>query len=285
MHVLQRRKESTVSALLATITTLAIATSTLAEDTKPPAEETKPPYSLTGNLGFVSDYRFRGISQTHKKPAVQGGFDFVHDSGFFVGTWASNVTSNLFANGNMEWDFYGGYNWKLNDDFTLSFSLIHYFYPNAKTSTTGPSKKFDTTEFAFGGSWKWLNAKYSHTITDYFGVTGSDGGLLPFNADSGVSDSPNGNSKGSGYLELNATYPLIDKLSLVGHLGRQKVRHYGNLDYTDWKLGATYDLNGFVFGLAYADTNAKKAYYKSGPTGDVKEIAKGTIVLSVIKSF
>ena len=48
-------------------------------------------HTFTGNVGFVSDYVFRGISQTQNHPAIQGGFDYNHASGFYVGTWASNV--------------------------------------------------------------------------------------------------------------------------------------------------------------------------------------------------
>jgi uncharacterized protein (TIGR02001 family) len=58
------------------------------------------PHTLTGNVGFVSDYRFRGISQTFKEPALQGGFDYSHASGFYLGTWASNVYGNRNATGN-----------------------------------------------------------------------------------------------------------------------------------------------------------------------------------------
>src|SRR5450631_2027932 len=99
-------------------------------DAKP--EEPKPPYTLTGNFGLFSQYIFRGLSQTGHQPAAQGGFDFAHESGFYAGTWASNISwlrenastpassQGLYGTGgSLEWDLYGGYKWSLANDVTL----------------------------------------------------------------------------------------------------------------------------------------------------------------------
>ena len=98
--------------------------------TSPEAEKSqeapKASYALTANVFLVSDYFFRGITQTWGEPAIRGGADFVHDSGFYVGTWASNVSGNQFAGGSIEWDFYGGYNYKINDDFSAGAGLYYY---------------------------------------------------------------------------------------------------------------------------------------------------------------
>ena len=78
--------------------------------TAPAAAASTPQHTFTGNATLVSDYRFRGITQTFKLPAVQAGFDYAHSSGVYLGTWASNVSNNVYANGaGLEWDFYGGY--------------------------------------------------------------------------------------------------------------------------------------------------------------------------------
>jgi uncharacterized protein (TIGR02001 family) len=75
------------------------------------AAQTPAPSPVTGNLTIASDYRFRGISQTYKGPAIQGGVDYAHASGLYVGNWNSNVSSVMFAGGSaIEMDFYGG--WK-----------------------------------------------------------------------------------------------------------------------------------------------------------------------------
>src|SRR5688500_17951677 len=75
----------------------------------PAAPEPQPDWTFTGNAGIFSDYRFRGISQTNRKPAFQGGFDVAHASGFYAGNWNSNVDSAFYNGANLEMDFYGGY--------------------------------------------------------------------------------------------------------------------------------------------------------------------------------
>lgn len=81
---------------------------------------------LTGNMTLITDYRFRGISQTYSKPALQGGIDYAHSSGFYVGNWNSNVSEGAgFPGGNLEMDFYGG--WKKTwGDFGLDIGAIYY---------------------------------------------------------------------------------------------------------------------------------------------------------------
>lgn len=238
---------------------------------------------VTGNLSLVSDYAFRGISQTWERPAIQGGFDYTHPSGFYLGTWASNVSGNSFANASMEWDFYGGYNWKVNDDFSVNAGLLQYYYPGGKTAPVAPNDKYDTLEAYIGATWKWINLKYSHTLTDYFGVSST--GLTPCNFATGICDPTNGNSKGSGYVELNINYELPQKFMLGFHVGHQKVRHYGNLDYTDYKLSVTKELAGFNVGLAYVDTDADENYYTGVVNGDRAELSDGRVILSVGKTF
>src|SRR5437016_2543397 len=74
------------------------------------AAQATSPSPLTGNMTLVTDYRFRGISQTFGKPAFQGGFDYAHSSGFYLGNWDSNVAETAgYPGGNLEMDFYGGY--------------------------------------------------------------------------------------------------------------------------------------------------------------------------------
>src|SRR6266498_1225542 len=87
--------------------------------------------SSTGNVGLFSQYVFRGITQTNEKPAVQGGFDLGHKSGFYVGTWASNIswisdyTPGVSAS--LEWDFYGGYKGSLPADFGYDLGVLYYY--------------------------------------------------------------------------------------------------------------------------------------------------------------
>jgi hypothetical protein len=255
------------------------------------------PHTVTANVGFVSDYRFRGLSQTYGKPAVQGGFDYSHSSGFYAGTWGSNLSGNQYPNGaGLEWDFYGGYKMTAGP-VGLDFGALYYWYPGAYYNGFLPRKpKYDNTELYGAVSWNWLTLKYSHTTSDLFGINGTTSGALGCGITStgaaAVCSNPiatTANSKGSGYLDLSGTYEVSKGFNLIGHYGHQTVKNYGALSYSDWKLGATYDYVGFTWGLAYVDTNAEERYYRAVPAsaapGETKYIGKSTVVLSVLKTF
>jgi uncharacterized protein (TIGR02001 family) len=224
--------------------------------------QTPAPSPLTGNMAIVSDYRFRGISQTFELPAIQGGIDYVHESGLYVGNWNSSVSGLSFTDtAGIEMDFYGGWK-KTFGDIGVDVGLLQYYYPGAKTSA---GEKYDTLEGYIGASWKWLTVKYSHTFSDYFGLDNSDG---------------------SGYLDLGFTMEVAPKLNVVAHFGMQTIKNYDALEYNDWKLGVTYDLNGWVLGAAYVDTDADSAFYTlANAQGKTKEIGGSTIVLSVMRTF
>ena len=218
------------------------------------------PHSVSGNMGIFSDYRFRGISQTFVQPAIQGGIDYSHSSGFYLGNWNSNVSGNSFVDGTIEMDIYGGYKFGAGP-VTLDVGLLQYLYPGAEAGGV----KYDTLEAYFGVSWKWFTLKYSTTIDDYFGLANSDG---------------------SGYLDLSASYEIAPKLTLVGHVGQQKVKNFDALDYVDYKIGLSYDLNGWMLGVTYIDTDVSDATYTfTNAAGDSEDLAKGTVVFSVSKSF
>ncbi|MCE2462224.1 MAG: TorF family putative porin [Pseudomonadales bacterium] len=82
---------------------------------------------VAGNVTLASDYSFRGWSQTGRDPAIQGGFDVAFESGFSLGTWASNVN---FGDTSMEWDLYMGWSGEISDGMELGVQLIHFQYPN-----------------------------------------------------------------------------------------------------------------------------------------------------------
>src|SRR5262245_45409560 len=96
-----------------------------------------PASPLTANAALVSDYRFRGISQTFGKPAVQAGADYSHASGFYAGNWNSSISESAgFPNGNLEMDFYGGWKKKLGD-FSLDLGAIYYYFPGSTVGGNG----------------------------------------------------------------------------------------------------------------------------------------------------
>jgi uncharacterized protein (TIGR02001 family) len=245
--------------------------------------ETPP---VTGNMTIASDYRFRGISQTYLGPAIQGGVDYAHPSGFYLGNWNSNVTSLTYTGGSgIEMDFYGGYKQSFGD-IGIDVGTIYYWYPRAKFA----GEAFDNWEVYAGASWKWLSGKFFYALSDYFGLddTQANGGYW-FNRNAGVPLGGRGNSRGTWYLDLTATVPVTKELSVVAHYGMLEVEKYSELDYKDWKLGVTYDLSGWVFGAAYVDSDAPEEWYYAGldPAGSrgAKSTGKATVVFSVTKTF
>lgn len=214
-----------------------------------------PEHTLTGNVGVFSEYIFRGISQTAGKPALQGGFDYAHASGIYLGTWASNASwlgdFGAYSRSSLEWDFYGGYKGSITDDLTYDVGLLYYYYPGkANPGVT----KADTLEGYFGLNWKFLSAKFSYNFDNYFGAK-------PIGQD----------TDGTWYLDLGATYPLGESgVSLVAHYGIVDVKNDGSgptkASYEDWKVGLAYTIpDGFMKGVEigayYAGNNAEKAFY------------------------
>src|SRR5436305_51481 len=129
-----------------------------------------PEHTITGNVGFFSQYIFRGLTQTNRDPALQGGFDYAHRSGFYAGTWASNISwlrENASVNaspnpnvisgtysdgGSLEWDFYGGYKWSLPYDLTLDLGTLYYWYPGKISGAYNLATRNAMAPFPFGGA-------------------------------------------------------------------------------------------------------------------------------------
>lgn len=255
------------------------------------------PYTITGNVGFISDYTFRGISQTFRSPALQGGFDFAHTNGLYLGTWASNINGSAqYTNANMEWDFYGGYNGTINDDLGYSVGLITVYYPGGKTALAAPNRKWDTTEWNIGATWKGLNLKYSQTLTDWYGINATGGGFNPqmwkatdtAAAPTGVVTANNAtaDSKGSGYFEANYTYTFGGDVALALHAGHQNIKNFNLLSYSDYKIGISKPFGGFTVGAAYTSTNASDNNLFDATNGvDKKNLRGGILAVSVIRSF
>lgn len=231
---------------LAVLGTFAAPAVVLADDAAPAAAT--PDYTLTYNVGAYSQYIFRGITQTDRKPAIQGGADFTHSSGLYIGTWASNISwlSDIgYAKSSLEWDIYGGYRYTFENGIGIDVGLLNYVYPGSKSANyAGTLADPYTLEGYAAVSYAWLQAKASVAATDLFGAP---------------------NSSGSAYYELNANYPIPDTaITLIGHAGRQIVENGSQSatpSYTDWKLGASYTFaSSLVVGGYYTDTNLDKSF-------------------------
>jgi uncharacterized protein (TIGR02001 family) len=240
------------------------------------AAEPESEHKITGNIGFYSEYIFRGLTQTDGDPAIQGGLDYSHASGFYAGTWASNISwlkdfDAYSRGGSMEWDFYGGYRGAFGkSDFGYDLGLLYYWYPGDAASGFNEANTLE----AYGAlTWKWLSAKYSYSLDD---------------KTFGVSD-----SRGTWYLDLTATVPVTEQLAVQAHWGKQEfqgdtlgVSNDSVASYEDWRLGVTYALPyNFTIGAYYSDTdmnNARKAFYTT-PAG--RFLGKDTFVVFLQKTF
>lgn len=206
---------------------------------------------------LLSEYEFRGIAQTSEDPALQLTLDYAHASGFYVGTLLSNVkwledtgeVLGLPTDANLEWRVLGGYRWAVAPGWTLDLGAVRYVFPSSDRFGTALGKP-DTTEVYVGAAWGPARLRYSHATTELFGVP---------------------DSKGSSYVEFAVSQPVIDRLTLNASVGRQRYKgtqpaagNFNNpdFDYTDWKLGATYDFGkGFAAGAYFKGTNADAAYF------------------------
>ena len=217
---------------------------------------------ITGNMSLVSDYRFRGLTQTFEEPALQGGFDYAHSSGIYLGNWNSAISDNFFAGSPLEMDFYGGYKGAAGP-LGYDVGVLYYYYPGSNLAGVGT---IDNLEVYAGVSWKFLSLKYFHAVSDFFGAPNTDG---------------------SNYIDLTATFDLGQGWGVNGHVGHQKVKNASALDYTDYKIGITKDVSGWVFGASFIDTDADSAVYTftNASSGTTKNVGDSTLVLSVSKTF
>jgi len=251
------------------------------------ADDAEPAITVSGSATLTSDYRFRGVSQTDEGMAVQGGFTIAHSSGFYAGTWGSNLSGwGTFGGANMELDLFAGVKFPVGEG-TLDTGLVWYMYPSGA----------DTTDFAE------LYAKLS-------------GNIGPLSLTAGVAYAPSQEALGNAfpvggpadpgdkednlYLSGDAVYGIADTpLSLKAHLGYSdgnpglgpngtSIAPTGT--YFDWLIGA--DLvptPGLTLSIAYVDTDISEAEANlirpnfATLAGD--SISDATVVFSVTASF
>ena len=240
------------------------------------------PGPLTANVSLTSDYRYRGISQSNLQPAIQGGFDYAHSSGFYIGNWNSSISwisdaasaSGNSASAPIEMDFYAGYKYEWSKGFTADIGVLQYYYPTSGATgfTTNPNttEVYAAQNFTFESVTGYL--KFSYAATTIFGFS---------------------NSAGSNYTDLTVNYDTgVWGLTLNAHAGYQyvagtasgaSVSNNSLYSYTDWKLGVTKDFgSGLTLGVAYLGTNAKKGSYVN-PQG--KALGGDTVLATLTKTF
>ncbi len=221
------------------------------------AEDAKPEHEIGFNASVISDYRYRGISQTRLKPALQGGADYTHNpSGFYVGTWLSTIKWIKDAGGdaNIEWDVYGGKRGEIGAGVSYDVGVLGYIYPdNRLHPNTNTAEVYG--QLGFGPAY----VKYSHSVTNLFGFV---------------------DSKRSGYLDVGANLDVGSGFTINLHAGHQKVKSNSAFSYTDWKVGVSKDFGVVTGSLAVIGTDTDNYV---GPNG--KNLGKNALVVSVAKTF
>jgi uncharacterized protein (TIGR02001 family) len=226
-----------------------------AEDAPAPAAS-----PVAFNVGVVSDYRYRGISQTRVKPALQGGVDYSGPAGIYLGAWASTIKwiKDLGGKSSYELDLYGGWKGDVGAGLTLDVGALRYQYAKNELNPSA-----NTTEIYGALSYNIATLKYSHSLTNLFGAM---------------------DSKSSTYLELAATFDVGSGFTVTPHVGLQNVKHSTIADYTDFSLTVGKDLgNGLSVSVAAVSTDADKTFYYSPKTG--KELGKSGAIVGLKYTF
>lgn len=243
--------KKTILAIAATLAVTALPTVSMAQDSP-----------LSFNVSLTSDYRYRGISQTRLKPAIQGGVDYALPAGFYVGAWASTIKWIKDIPGGdagVEVDLYGGLKGAITADLGYDVGVLTYQYPSNKLTPSA-----NTTELYGALTFGPATLKYSHAVTNTFANAGS---------------------KNSFYIDASASFAVGGGVTLTPHVGYQKIKG-PNSDlgtYTDYSLTASMDVAGFGLSAAIVGTDADKGFYSSPVNG--KELGKPGLVVAVKKTF
>ena len=310
-------KTAMSAAAVALLSSLACA-SAFADEAAAAAEapEVSP---ITANVTVASNYIYRGLTQTNNKPAIQGGFDYAHESGLYVGNWNSNISwisdgyassSNAKTTGTgvsapIEMDFYAGFKKELiAEGFASDFGVLQYYYstaglPGVQSSTTVnniPSSRQaagvnpSTTElyaaqnFTAGPVTGFV--KFSYAVTNLFGIKNSSGAYYPdltANYDTGFYGITLNAHAGYQYVPNN----VVTSVAQATAGGNAALAGTWNSSYADWKLGLTKDFGGGLSGTAYyTGTSAQKVgstYVYATPNGG--NAGRGNAVVALTKTF
>jgi hypothetical protein len=231
-----------------------------------------PDFTVTGNFGITSDYRFRGLSQNNLDPAISGGFDVAHSSGLYIGTWGSNVSQwAASSTGSLELDLYGGYKTTVGD-VGIDVGAIAYRYPSSLQNY-----RSNTEEVYVGLSYGPAVFKTSYVIgKNYFAST-----------DSGK------DASGTMYYDLTLSQEVAPKLVASVHVGYTDYQEAATtspnkVSYTDYNVGLAYDYEGFILGVKYFwnDTNTGTKNYASTVGNNTgTKLYKDGFAVSLTKAF
>jgi uncharacterized protein (TIGR02001 family) len=195
------------------------------------AADDNPWGGFSANIALTSDYRFRGISQTDRDPAVQGSFQYTDDSGFFASIWASNIDFQDPQDSPIEIDLTAGYNFKLWETTDATIKAVYYWYPESEPSN------YDYFEAIFGVTHDFGKFALSGEVAyspDFFNETGDAVAM-------------------AGGVTVPITKDFLDGLSASGHVGYQWIDQAA--DYAYWDAGLTAVWGAASFDVRYVDTD------------------------------
>ena len=268
---------------------LSAVTMTSVAQAAPLAQEPALDWTVTGNATLISDYRFRGFTQTNYGPAFQGGFDVAHKSGFYLGNWNSNVAQALYNGASLETDLYAGFKGELMKDFGFDVGVIHYLYAKSGKDYTAPlasaqGKKIDNTEIYGGLTYGPFSGKLFYATGDYFKTAAL------FNAPK--------KTDGTTYLDLSYSQEFSG-ITLGAHYGLLSLKNNAQSALTlatdaggaalpktvgDYKVSAGMDVGGGYIGTLAVYGTTKKGYFATD-LGAAKSAGKTALVLSIGKTF
>ncbi|MEO5867203.1 MAG: TorF family putative porin [Sphingomonas sp.] len=258
---------SFLGALLLTVTS----TPAFADDTAPP-----PAVTINGTATLISDYRFRGISQTDKSPAVQGSITITHESGFYVSVWGSSVDGYVIADtrAHQEIDLIAGYKKTLGGT-TFDIGALYYVYPHTKLAGDMSKSDFIEPYVDIAHTLGPLTAKITANYAPKQKALALDQGLA-----GPVVKHDNFYLAG----DLTASIPQTP-LAVSAHIGHTfgpswlATDSAGRKGYTDWGAGVAYTYKVLTIGLNYVDTDA----HFLSLTG--KNVSKGGVLGSIGVAF
>jgi uncharacterized protein (TIGR02001 family) len=238
-------KLSKISALCFAATSMFAASSAMAWESESGA------WSTSASVALSSEYVFRGISQTGGTPALSGSFDVAHSSGFYAGTWASNIEND---EGSLEIDYYAGFSGDIGDSgFSYDVGGLYYDFPEIED--------FDYFETYAFLSYSFLSAGVSYSWE--LGDADWDG------------------AEDNVYYQLDASHDFgpVALSAGVGYLDFDEDPVAGTDSYANYYIAASKDLAGFGFELKYTDTDSDaEDIYGDGPSD-------GAFIFTISKSL
>ncbi|MDO9237234.1 MAG: TorF family putative porin [Aquabacterium sp.] len=250
-------------------------------------------WKTSGQASFVSDYVFRGVSQTWGKPAAQVSVTADHASGAYASFFASNVAPQFVPNANLETDWSLGYKTKMSGlDLDVGGIFIYYPGGNFKNtfngSTLNPSNP-QTLELYVSAAASGASLRFGYIPGRFFGWNENNSGVGNFNANEPTAGLKTDSSSGAWALDASYTLAVTEGWSLQFAVGHQEVPKSVETSWSYGRLALNGDLgNSWSMNVAASATTQPKSF-KNFPslTGNGQEYspAKSKLILTLAKAF